>query len=589
MKRFTIILLILILVSSLSISQSLSKGFKLLEKGEISEAKTIFDNLLKLDSSNAPALYGLASCYGNLNLFKSFYFNRKANKLYDNTDDKTLKKLDEYFTKDLIAKQFCDIDSKLVKYVKEKYSLNLVNTFLTNCSVSNYTNDIILLRDSIEFSIAQNTNTELIYNDYVKNFPNSKFKNKCISIRDSIAFNSCKGINTIASYNQYLKNYPESDYAERVANLRNVIAFADAKKENTINAYNSFIATYPDAEQVKRANESIAFLKAKEINTIDTLNYFITLYPNAEQVSIAKEIIKNLIQWKKNGLYGISISNFAIDGTDIYALTTDGRLFLNTNNDSIWANIYDFCVMCEAVSFALIGNNIIIGTHGQGGWLSTDKGKNFNVPVQIARGTIAPNQVTPITAFGVNGKNIYAIDIMGNVYISNDGGGNWSLICTWDKSGLQSFINGSGFIFVGENIFVSGAGVSLSNNNGISWHNVGLANTFVSALALIGTNIFAGTEDGVFLSTNNGTNWIPVNGGLLDKKNISSIIASGTNIFAATDNGVYLSNDDGASWKEVNDGLSNLKVNSLTICGTNIYLGTESGIWIRPLSAMVRN
>ena len=60
-------------------------------------------------------------------------------------------------------------------------------------------------------------------------------------------------------------------------------------------------------------------------------------------------------------------------------------------------------------------------------------------------------------------------------------------------------------------------GVFLSTNNGTSWTavNTGLTNTYVYALAVSGTNLFAGTYGGgVFLSTNNGTSWTAVNTGL---------------------------------------------------------------------------
>ena len=52
-----------------------------------------------------------------------------------------------------------------------------------------------------------------------------------------------------------------------------------------------------------------------------------------------------------------------------------------------------------------------------------------------------------------------------------------------------------------------------------------------------GTNLFAGTNDGVFISTDNGTNWFPVNTGLA--RNVISIIISGNNLFAGTDGGVW--------------------------------------------------
>jgi ligand-binding sensor domain-containing protein len=87
--------------------------------------------------------------------------------------------------------------------------------------------------------------------------------------------------------------------------------------------------------------------------------------------------------------------------------------------------------------------------------------------------------------------------------------------------------------------------VFLSTNNGDSWRpvNVGLSDTTIRCLAVSGSNLFAGTGSGVFLSTNNGANWTPVNNGLTDTP-VQCLAASGGNLFAGTDNGgVFLSTD----------------------------------------------
>jgi hypothetical protein len=80
-----------------------------------------------------------------------------------------------------------------------------------------------------------------------------------------------------------------------------------------------------------------------------------------------------------------------------------------------------------------------------------------------------------------------------------------------------------------------GGGVFLSTNNGTSWTavNNGLTNTFVRALAVSGTNLFAGTVEGggVFLSTNNGTSWTATG---LTNRDVMAFAISGTNLFAGT-------------------------------------------------------
>ena len=55
-----------------------------------------------------------------------------------------------------------------------------------------------------------------------------------------------------------------------------------------------------------------------------------------------------------------------------------------------------------------------------------------------------------------------------------------------------------------------------------------------SLLLVKGTDLFAGTNSGVFLSTNNGDNWSQVNSGLPTSTHVRSLVAFSTNLFAGT-------------------------------------------------------
>ncbi len=100
-----------------------------------------------------------------------------------------------------------------------------------------------------------------------------------------------------------------------------------------------------------------------------------------------------------------------------------------------------------------------------------------------------------------------------------------------------------------------------------------------------GTNLFAGTRYDVFLSTNNGTSWTPVNNGLSTEPSVTSFAVSpdgtgGTNLFAGTPgSGVFLSTNNGTSWTSVSNGLTNTNVGDLAVSsngsgGTNLFAGT---------------
>ena len=111
----------------------------------------------------------------------------------------------------------------------------------------------------------------------------------------------------------------------------------------------------------------------------------------------------------------------------------------------------------------------------------------------------------------------------------------------------------------------------------------------VRCFAVSNTNFFAGAAGGgVFLSTNNGTDWTAVNSGLTEN-DVLSLAVSGTNLFVGTiSGGVFLSTNNGTAWTAVDSGLTNTYVWALTVNGTNLFAGISDGVvWRRSLSEMI--
>jgi hypothetical protein len=150
----------------------------------------------------------------------------------------------------------------------------------------------------------------------------------------------------------------------------------------------------------------------------------------------------------------------------------------------------------------------------------------------------------------------------------------WSQVDGLGGSGLTSSA------VVGTNFFAGTSnGLFVSTDGGTSWTATGLTNTYVSSLAVSGTNLFAGTGGGVFLSTNNGTSWTPVNTGLTNA-DVRALAVSGTNLFAGTDDGVSLSTNYGTSWVTVNIGITGTPVFALAVSGMNLFAGTGNGVFV---------
>ena len=164
----------------------------------------------------------------------------------------------------------------------------------------------------------------------------------------------------------------------------------------------------------------------------------------------------------------------------------------------------------------------------------------------------------------------------------------------WQITNDSIYGNINCFAISGKNIFAgTGSGVYLSSNNGSNWTaiNTGLDSQIkgISSLAVSGSKIFAGTNKGVFLSNINGASWYSVNSGLkindelyqvpITDKDVLSLATSGNKIFAGTYRmGIFLSKNNGVSWKNISIGIG---ARTLAIIGDTIFAGTyRAGIYL---------
>lgn len=130
------------------------------------------------------------------------------------------------------------------------------------------------------------------------------------------------------------------------------------------------------------------------------------------------------------------------------------------------------------------------------------------------------------------------------------------------------------YIFAG----TDNEGVFRSTNNGTNWTRKvsNLTNLYVSALAINADgNIFAGTGGGgVFLSTTNGDTWSQT--GLRNTWVHSLAINSTGNLFAGTRyDGIFRSGDNGNNWTQTNSGFTANFASCIAINdGGYVFVGT---------------
>jgi len=320
-------------------------------------------------------------------------------------------------------------------------------------------------------------------------------------------------------------------------------------------------------------------------------------------------------QWQQcNGPYGGTIKALFVNGTTIFAGTGSNGVYKSTDNGANWISADSGITTKSAYAFALRDTILYVGTRN-GVFQSINNGLNWignnNNLINDVMGnpvySLATNDTTIfagtlmslyvlnnnanywisksdslsnyiILSLAVSGVNVFAGTYGGGIYFSSDNGINWDTL----NKGLPMPIGIGAFLINGTDIFAgTDYGVYKYNTNDTSWSVIGLSGYKINSLAIKDTNIYAGTNNGLFLSTDNGNNWISINNGLTFSQ-INTIAINGSNIFVGTEyGGVFLSTNNGVSWTAVNNGIRATTAYPLAKIGSDtIYTScTYSGLF----------
>jgi photosystem II stability/assembly factor-like uncharacterized protein len=297
----------------------------------------------------------------------------------------------------------------------------------------------------------------------------------------------------------------------------------------------------------------------------------------------------NGTNWRPTGLTKIyvpalSICQNGLGGINIFAGTGEG-VFVSTNSGSDWSSV-SFGLMTKWIkALAVSGNTLFAGTEGNGVFLSKNDGVNW-IPVNF--GISNAN----IHSFAISDSLIFAGTRHNGVFCSTNNGANWTAVNTGLPIHSQIALVVSGTkLFAGVQGSFSDGGVFLSTNNGASWSEVsnGLPkNDFhisVNVLIFNKNSLFAGTDSGVFLSTNDGSSWTKTS---LESVCVTSFIFNGNSLIVGTQShGIFISHDNGINWITANHGLGTFdttqyhQISALTVrdncllAGTNYWVGNE--------------
>lgn len=288
----------------------------------------------------------------------------------------------------------------------------------------------------------------------------------------------------------------------------------------------------------------------------------------------------SLSQWKSlNSTFGSDIKALLKVGNGLFATTSSKGVFYSSNSDQNWVEKNIGLTNLKVYSIAANTNNLIVGTYGNGVYISNNNGDTW-IP----------------TASGISVPYIYALAYLSNNIIAGTGGGgifrSTNNGASWTNAGGTTHIVNTIYVTPNYSFIGQGPYAYKSTDNGMTWINlISQSNTTIKCFAETdrtggGKNIFVGTLNGVYKSSDDGTSWKATNNGLT-YQNVNAIVATGQNLFVATENGgVFRSSDNGANWSQINTGLpSNTNGRALILSNSSLFLGTSEGvIWKRELS-----
>ncbi|HEX2396134.1 MAG TPA: hypothetical protein VHI78_12370 [Bacteroidales bacterium] len=299
--RILTLLTIFTLAALSSYPQNTRRGFKLLEKTDLEKARELFTEALEENKDNPAAVFGLmliladdSSAY--FDLISAWHYGSSLSSLMEKFTTEDLEYIGEYFyntearhvsrpVKKKIEYAVETVDAKLIKYIREENNLELVYRVLKEFPDFKHYDNVIHIRNQLEFRKYEKQNTLDGYLEFIKKFPEAAQIEKAKRYINKLAFEKACKINSPEAYKTYIRDYPGAAEVNPAIKKLHAVAFEAAKKKNTVQALDEYMAEFPDALEIYEASllqKQLLYDFAKKIQTLEAYNEFIRKYPEGQ-------------------------------------------------------------------------------------------------------------------------------------------------------------------------------------------------------------------------------------------------------------------------------------------------------------------
>ena len=255
--------------------------------------------------------------------------------------------------------------------------------------------------------------------------------------------------------------------------------------------------------------------------------------------------------WIFQGTLRMDVSSIVVSKNEVFIGTNFYGVLSSINNGlGGWVGMNrKLPTRPDVTSLALINDTLYAGMFGgvycyslntRQEWVAC----NYNLPQLVRIESLLPFR---------NGELLATTDCIGIIHSVDKK--NWKSFNSGLPSNctIRSFAMGNGALYAGGD-----SGVYVSNDNGINWMpiNENLSNVAINALALLNGTLFSCCDSGIYRFDDKTSTWSASLFGENRTIPVKSLSIANDYIFAGTDgNGLYLSKDVGLTWKKSDTGL----------------------------------
>jgi len=294
---------VLLILSSLRLTaQNSKRGYKLLEKEEYAKAEEVFHEALDENNANPAALFGITLVLADeksthFDLIRAWEYVRMLQQNMDKLTPEETEFIGEYFVnteirhisrpvKKKIEYALETVEAKLIKFIREENNLDLVYQVIEKFPDFRHYDNVIHIRNQLEFRKYEKLNHLEGYLEFIKKFPEAAQIDKAIRYRNKLSFENTCQVNTVEAYKAFMQKYPEASEVSAATRRLHAVAFEGAKQKNTIAALDKYMSDYPEALEIAEARiiqKQLLYDYAKKIHTLEAYNEFIRKFPEGQQ------------------------------------------------------------------------------------------------------------------------------------------------------------------------------------------------------------------------------------------------------------------------------------------------------------------